>query len=333
MSISADTVDRLKAQLLTSGLSQQNQPLFQVINLLIDAVREAFNAGTVVTGGGSGGGSGLVNASYITQLPEGGLPNSRQLIAGSGINIVHTPNGRTVVHSAIPYFADSGGEGEDGPPGPPGLPGAAGPVGPAGSNAVSFFYGYDGTDGEDGLPGLPGAQGFIGASGAAGPPGIPGIPGDDGEDGLDSFIPGPTGPAGASGAPGIQGIQGIMGFPGIDGEDAEPLLIPGPPGPQGAAGSSSGITLTDFTKDLGAARRSGTFDITGLVGLTPGRNVAIIQTKAQISSKGNARDEPEMDQIVVTGYVLDANTIRADWFSANGSVVVGTYAFAYAVSG
>lgn len=35
--------DRLKSQLLTSGLSQQNQPLFQVINQLIDAMRQSIS--------------------------------------------------------------------------------------------------------------------------------------------------------------------------------------------------------------------------------------------------------------------------------------------------
>jgi len=111
-----------------------------------------------------------------------------------------------------------------------------------------------------------------------------------------------------------------------------PYVIPGPVGPQGPAGGGGGGAYTDFTKDLGAARRSGTFDITGLSGLTAGKVVSIVQTAAQIATKGNARDEPEMDQIDVTGYVVDANTIRAYWFSANGSVVVGTYAFAYLVS-
>lgn len=88
----------------------------------------------------------------------------------------------------------------------------------------------------------------------------------------------------------------------------------------------------DFTVDLGAGRRSGTFDIAA-AGFTVGKNVTIVQTAQPIASKGNARDEFEMDAIVVTGYVLDASTIRAFWFSANGSVVVGTYAFAYGVNG
>lgn len=94
---------------------------------------------------------------------------------------------------------------------------------------------------------------------------------------------------------------------------------------------SGGLTVTDFTTNLGVARRSGTFDITGLSGLTTDKNVFVMQTSQQISSKGNARDEPEMDQIQVSGYVLNATTIRCFWWAP--SVVVGTYAFAYAVSG
>jgi predicted acyltransferase len=35
----ASLVDRLKSQLLLSGLSQKDQPLFQIINTLIDTIR------------------------------------------------------------------------------------------------------------------------------------------------------------------------------------------------------------------------------------------------------------------------------------------------------
>jgi hypothetical protein len=88
---------------------------------------------------------------------------------------------------------------------------------------------------------------------------------------------------------------------------------------------------TKFTKDLGTARMSGTFDITGLSGLTADTVVEIVQTMEPIASKGNARDEFEMDPIRLTAYVLSATTIRALW-SAPG-VVVGTYAFAYSLGG
>jgi hypothetical protein len=97
-----------------------------------------------------------------------------------------------------------------------------------------------------------------------------------------------------------------------------------------AAGTGSGATFTAFTQDLGAARSSGTFDITGLSGLTVGKFVDIQQTAAAIATKGNAQDEGQFDSIDAWGIVLDAATIRAQW-RATG-VVVGTYAFAYLVS-
>jgi hypothetical protein len=96
------------------------------------------------------------------------------------------------------------------------------------------------------------------------------------------------------------------------------------------SGANNGTTWINFTKDLGVGALSGTFDLTGLSGLSPGANVAVIQTAQPITSKGNARDEFEMDPIVATGYVVDASTIRVYW-SAAPSVVVGTYAFAYSV--
>lgn len=77
---------KLKSTLLTSGLSQQNQPLFQVINQLIDAVISS-NVGIIeVTGGGSGGG-GLANQTYVTTSDQlATLPNSSQLIAGDHVS-------------------------------------------------------------------------------------------------------------------------------------------------------------------------------------------------------------------------------------------------------
>lgn len=72
------------------------------------------------------------------------------------------------------------------------------------------------------------------------------------------------------------------------------------------AAPAAAVSFTAFTQDLGVARRTGTFDLTGLSGLTVDKPVQIMQTAAQIASKGNARDEPEMDQIQFTGYVVDA---------------------------
>lgn len=97
------------------------------------------------------------------------------------------------------------------------------------------------------------------------------------------------------------------------------------------ASPTASVAYTAFTKDLGHSRRSGTFDITGLSGLTADKTVIVVQTGAAISSKGNARDCPEMDLILLTGFVLNSTTIRVFWRC--DSVVVGTYAFAYAISG
>jgi len=86
-----------------------------------------------------------------------------------------------------------------------------------------------------------------------------------------------------------------------------------------------------FTQDLGVAKTSGTFDITGLIGLNPDDVVEVVQTADPIASKGNARNEFEMELIALTGYVVDNTTIRVYW-NATG-VCVGVYAFAYLVNG
>lgn len=84
-----------------------------------------------------------------------------------------------------------------------------------------------------------------------------------------------------------------------------------------------------FVRTLGAAGRSGSFDVTGLTGLTAGGLVLVAQTAAAIASRGDASDEPEMDAIAATGYVLNATTIRVHW-RATG-VVVGDYSFVYCI--
>lgn len=94
-----------------------------------------------------------------------------------------------------------------------------------------------------------------------------------------------------------------------------------PPGGGGAP------DWTAFSQDLGAARRSGSFDLTGLSGITPDLLYLGVQTSAPISSKGSAQDEPEMDMIELVGIGIDSSTIRWRWWAP--SVVVGTYNFAY----
>jgi hypothetical protein len=211
-------------------------------------------------------------------------------------------------------------------PGPAGSVGATGPTGPTGPVGFSGFDGEDGADGPPGPAGITGPAGAAGVAGIAGPPGLDGLEGEQGEQGLPGII-GPTGAAGATGPVGLPGI------PGLDGEDGpEPYIIAGPQGIQGEPGfTATQIILTDFTQDLGEAERSGTFNVTGLSGLTVGENVLVVQTKQAIASKGNATDEPEMDLIRATGIVISATTFAVSWLCE--SVVVGTYAFAYAFGG
>jgi hypothetical protein len=135
---------------------------------------------------------------------------------------------------------------------------------------------------------------------------------------------GRNGTIGSNGADGAKGRSVISPFV-QDGDDGTFLPLRGRKGADGAAGGAG--TQTAFTKDLGVARRSGTFDVTGLSGLTADNSYDVRQSGAKITSKGDARDEPEMDTILCTAYALDATSLRAYWFSSDKSVVVGTYAF------
>lgn len=90
------------------------------------------------------------------------------------------------------------------------------------------------------------------------------------------------------------------------------------------AGGGGGLTLTSHTQNLGAdPADSGTFDITGLSGLTAGKQVLVCDRTQD--------DEAEMDQVVATGYVVDSSTIRVYWQAVPGPVS-GSRDFGYAVS-
>jgi hypothetical protein len=138
--ITPEAIARLKSSLLTSGLSQQNNALFQVINQLIEATSGVAAATTTLIGSpsGSSGGSGITAATYLTTGSEIlTLPNSKQLIAGQGIQFNDT-SGRRVISAALPLVRD----GEDGADGMPGIQGPIGPQGPIG------LIGPPGRDGE-----------------------------------------------------------------------------------------------------------------------------------------------------------------------------------------
>lgn len=119
-------IQRLKSQLLKSGLQNKDQPLFQVINQLIDAVNSTIQTISVATGGGGGSGGFAPNdASYATTEDEQtNLPNSRQIYPGPGIEF-NDQGQKLVISTALPFGLDSE-PGEEGPQGPPGIQGATG---------------------------------------------------------------------------------------------------------------------------------------------------------------------------------------------------------------
>ena len=129
MPITAASIDRLKGQLLTSGLSQKDQPLFQIINALIEGVRQSLG-GVQELSGGSGGGGSVLGQSFITKNNDQvALPNSRQILPGSGIGF--NDNGEQIIISnSIPFSVAL--DGEDGLPGIQGPIGLQGIVGPSG---------------------------------------------------------------------------------------------------------------------------------------------------------------------------------------------------------
>ncbi len=98
-----------------------------------------------------------------------------------------------------------------------------------------------------------------------------------------------------------------------------------------AAAGGGGLSLTTYQANLGSvASTGGTFDITGLSGLTPGANVLIQHLAVAATGKGDLRDEIEMDAVIASGYVLDSSTIRVHWRSTGP--VAGYVALGYAVS-
>ena len=98
--------------------------------------------------------------------------------------------------------------------------------------------------------------------------------------------------------------------------------------------AGGGLTLTTVEKDLGALPLySGTFDITGLSGLTANKPVLVQQAVGPYTNKGTLQDEAEMDQVSATGYVADATTVRVYWTCPpKAGPLAGNVKFNYAVS-
>lgn len=242
-----------------------------------------------------------------------------------------------------------GGQGEPGDPGEQGPPGQRGDKGDPGASGLP---GADGADGDPGPPGVPGATGVDGAPGAKGDPGPPGIDGADGDPGPPGAQGpiGPQGPAGADGSSTGSGLQGPPGEPGSDGDQGPPgiqgqigpqgipgLGIPGDPGDQGEPGfiiqqqivttQVGGVGfISTQTVNLGTIYSfSGTFDLVGLVGLTPGDPVFVARAVTAVTP-----DEAE-DQMVISGRVLNSTTIRCFWKSPE-SPVAGSIFIQFAVA-
>lgn len=97
-----------------------------------------------------------------------------------------------------------------------------------------------------------------------------------------------------------------------------------------ALGSSGGASFITTEIDLGTKPKSnGSFTITSS-GLTTGKVVLINQAALAYTGKGTYTDEIEMDQITVSGNVVDATTINCNW--GCNTLVAGNVKFNYLVS-
>jgi hypothetical protein len=73
--------------------------------------------------------------------------------------------------------------------------------------------------------------------------------------------------------------------------------------------------------------RGGIFIITGLTGLTIGKQIIINQAATNYTGKGTRIDESQMDTIIAKAFVESATTIKVYWRSER--MVKGFYKFNY----
>lgn len=154
---------RLRSQLMTSGLQQKDQALFQVINSLIGAI-DILIKNTNVTAQNV---SNLVSSGSNNQDFGARIPGIMGMDGEDGIDGMSIPGSQGI----------------------PGSAGAIGAGGPAGPTTIGPM-GIDGADGDDGMP-IPGSQGIQGIIGLTGPPGQNGRNGINGMDGIDGEYIGP----------------------------------------------------------------------------------------------------------------------------------------------
>lgn len=94
-------LQKLQAVLLTSGLQQSNQPLFQVISQLIKAIIDS-NIGVLEVAENSGGGSVVGDQTFITVNDElATLPQSNQLVAGDNVTFDSSVFGQLRIDVAL----------------------------------------------------------------------------------------------------------------------------------------------------------------------------------------------------------------------------------------
>lgn len=94
-----------------------------------------------------------------------------------------------------------------------------------------------------------------------------------------------------------------------------------------SAGSST--VFVSVEKDLGTAKTAGSFQITGLSGLSVGKPVLINQAVGPYTGKGNLADEAEMDHVSVSASVTSTSVITAYWNSP--TFVSGNFKFNYLI--
>lgn len=91
---------RLKSQLATAKVRETDIALFQVINQLIDFIRQTNNQ--ILSGTTTGSGvTGLLTKTYITETDETAvLVNSRRMVAGLGITLDTSVAAQMIINSA-----------------------------------------------------------------------------------------------------------------------------------------------------------------------------------------------------------------------------------------
>lgn len=95
-------LNRLLSVLMTSGLQQKDQPLFQVISGLIKALI-ATNEGVIAATTTPSGGGPVSDQPFLThQNVLAQLPQSRQLLAGTNVNFDDSVFGERTINVPDP---------------------------------------------------------------------------------------------------------------------------------------------------------------------------------------------------------------------------------------